>query len=360
MNITLKYTLGGIAFGFAFPIVSFCFLRFTGNYQSFDLALFHVENPLLYIIDLAPIILGLMAFIIGKKQYLFIQQEQINTENTIKLRTQTLNEKNEFLENEIVERKKLEKRLKKATKEAIQAQKTEQRFLANMSHEIRTPLNSIIGFSRILADSNSKLDNNSKEFLKTIRFASNHLLSVVNDILDMSKVNSGDIMFESKTVDLQSAIKETMNSVQVLSEKKPITLDYELFTKSPVLIKTDVVRLNQVLFNLLSNAIKFTKEGDVKLKIYDTNASSNEENIKLRFEVHDTGIGIKEENFAKVFESFSQAETGTTRKYGGTGLGLSITKKLVELQNGSIGVNSKFGEGSTFWYKFCSQWPRSV
>jgi|GEM_PF-5229042 len=255
MNTPLKYTLGGIAFGLAFPVISVCFLLFTGNYQSLDLALFHKENPLLYIIDLAPFILGIMAFVIGHKQYLFVKQEEINTENTIRLRTQTLNEKNDFLENEIVERKKLEKRLKKATKEAIQAQKTEQRFLANMSHEIRTPLNSIIGFSRILSD--SKLDTNAKEYLKSIRLASNHLLSVVNDILDMSKVNSGDIMFESKTIDLQSIIKETMNSIEVLSENKPIAVNYELFTENPVLIKTDVVRLNQVLFNLLSNA--FTK-----------------------------------------------------------------------------------------------------
>ncbi|MFK7756973.1 MAG: ATP-binding protein [Flavobacteriales bacterium] len=349
MKTAHRYTLGGIAFGLAFPIISISFLLLKEKSQSIDLGLMHAEHPLLYIIDLAPIVLGFMAYIIGHKQQLYINQQLINTENAIRIKTQALREKNDILEKDIIERKKLEKNLKKATSEAIRARKTEQRFLANMSHEIRTPLNSILGFSRIFSEDN--LNEKSKEYLKTIRFASSHLLSIVNDILDISKINAGKISFESKTIDLHKLINECINSVRVTNENPNLTIDYRIFTDEAIFIKTDPVRLNQVLFNLLNNAIKFTKNGEITLIIDKLNSQEKENTLKLKFRVQDTGIGIQEDKIKTIFENFTQAQTDTTREFGGTGLGLSITKKIVELQNGTVGVESEFGVGSTFWFE---------
>ncbi|GAB1451977.1 hypothetical protein MASR2M47_20330 [Draconibacterium sp.] len=219
-------------------------------------------------------------------------------------------------------------------------------FLANMSHEIRTPLNGIIGFSKILEETG--LSEYQKELTEIIVSSGENLLNVINDILDFSKIESGQVKLENIEFSLIKRVKTIVKLQQLNADKKGLDLLLEVEEDIPDTLIGDPFRLNQVITNLVSNAIKFTEKGSVKISV--TSISNDPEKITLFFRVADTGIGISDEGKEKLFKDFSQADDSTTRQYGGTGLGLAISNNLIRLMGGEIGVNSKVGKGSEFWF----------
>ncbi|PJZ88323.1 PAS domain-containing protein [Leptospira levettii] len=237
--------------------------------------------------------------------------------------------------------------LEKAKSEALQSSMAKAQFLANMSHEIRTPINGILGISQLLKDTN--LDNLQKEYLEHISQSGTILLSLINDILDLSKIESGKIDIESIDFNLEQTIDFVLSTLKYSAENKGLHLSNEYDSNSPRWYKGDPSRIKQVLLNFVNNAIKFTHEGSIRVKTNITAAAN--QTHKIRIEVIDTGIGISDENIPKLFHKFTQSDSSTHRKFGGTGLGLSISKLLIERMGGIIGLESTLGEGSTFWFE---------
>lgn len=247
---------------------------------------------------------------------------------------------------DITERKRVEQELIDAKRVAEESMKVKQQFLANMSHEIRTPMNAIIGFTRILLK--DSLSAEMKKYLEAIHFSSENLLVIINDILDFSKIESGKLTLEEVEFCLQEVIHPIIELFQPKVKEKDIELIYKIENNVPDYFLGDPFRLNQVIINLISNALKFTEKGSITLMI---KVLEQEENIaSLEFSVQDTGIGIPSNKLESIFDSFTQASSDTTRKYGGTGLGLAIVKNILELQGGKIWVESEIGKGSRFTF----------
>ncbi len=243
-----------------------------------------------------------------------------------------------------IEHTELERKVEVADKVAS----IKQQFLANMSHEIRSPMTGIIGMTELLMK--TSLDEKQKHFLETIHASSNSLLTIVNDILDLSKIEAGRMEVKPSVFNLKNCGQRTIDLFSALAEQKNLELSFEFDPELPEMIKTDENRLAQVVSNLLSNAIKFTEKGFVKLSC--SLEKTGENSLEIKVTVEDSGIGISEENQQRLFNIFSQVDGSDTRNYEGTGLGLSISQKLAELLGGKIGVESEQGKGSRFWFIF--------
>lgn len=253
---------------------------------------------------------------------------------------------NESLESRVRQRTS---ELAEALNQAETAKRSRGEFLAKMSHEIRTPLNAILGLS-YLANRGDSLEK-MREHLGQIRNSGKHLLGIVNDVLDFSKIDAGKLVLEAGEFDLDLVIRHVMDLSRVRAAGKPIELSQHVDPALPRHWRGDSLRLCQVLINFLNNAIKFTDEGSVSLHVLGTTGAVTQPSgaLELRFEVRDTGIGMSEEQQKRMFMSFEQGDNSITRKFGGTGLGLAISKQLVELMGGMVGTSSEPGKGSTFW-----------
>jgi len=231
-----------------------------------------------------------------------------------------------------------------ATRIAEDAVKAKQQFLSNMSHEIRTPMNAIIGFTKVLSKTN--LSEKQKEYLQAIKVSGDTLIVLINDILDLAKVDAGKMTFEQTPFKMATSLSTMLHLFETKIQEKNLELVIEYDNKIPEVLLGDHVRLHQIVLNLVSNAVKFTSKGKITVRVQMV--IENDDQATIEFTVTDTGIGIAENKIEMIFENFQQASDSTSKLFGGTGLGLAIAKQLVEGQNGEISVKSKIDEGSTF------------
>jgi len=248
---------------------------------------------------------------------------------------------------DVSEQKNTEIRLKQAKDTAERATKTKSAFLANMSHEIRTPLHTITGIAELLLD--TKLDAEQREYGEQIQFSAEVLLGLINDILDFSKIEAGKLSLEVIQFDLLTMTEDAVDMVSLEAHKKGLEVVIFLDPRLPQTISGDPVRLRQIIVNLFNNAVKFTSQGYIIIRVWPVSADDGQRLI--HFEVIDSGIGIARDKCELLFQAFRQVDSSTTRRFGGTGLGLSISKNLVEMMHGRLGVSSRVGKGSRFWFR---------
>ncbi|EOR96421.1 hypothetical protein ADIARSV_0324 [Arcticibacter svalbardensis MN12-7] len=275
----------------------------------------------------------------GSKIWMFISNTPIfNTEGEL--------ERQLCIGVDITERKIAESELINAREEAIKLAKAKEAFLSVMSHEIRTPLNAIIGMTQILLEDNPQ--EYQVENLEVLKFSSENLLALINDVLDYNKLDTGNVALESRSIDINKFISSTIETMYFRINRNNVTLNYHIDPRIPQYVQADKTRLFQVLINLLSNAIKFTEKGEIRVDLSLEN--EDETTVSIKFKVSDSGIGINEDKLNLIFESYAQASSDTTRKYGGTGLGLAITRKILHVHQSEIYVKSEKDKGSCFYF----------
>lgn len=260
-----------------------------------------------------------------------------NTDSKVLILTQDITERNIML-----------KELVNAREQAESASRAKSEFLANMSHEIRTPMNAILGYTELLRSERDL--RMTQDYLKGISTAGKGLLAIINDILDLSKIEAGKLTLVFEPVSIRDILEDTVSIFKVTADNKGLSLNVDFCNDFPEYIYIDENRLQQILINLIGNAIKFTSEGYVNIKVEFSHM--NDEQISFRVIIEDTGVGIAEDQLSNVFDSFTQQEKQDTRKFGGTGLGLTITKSLVEMMDGTIELNSTLNKGSVFTVSF--------
>ncbi|MEO0469989.1 MAG: response regulator [Bacteroidota bacterium] len=338
-----RWTLAGVLVGCSFPLIATWLELNLNLYTGFWDA--QARQPLLWIIDTAPLFLGALAFLVGLRQNRLrnLNQQQ---EDQIRNRTAELMDRNKELSSILLENEKMLDALRIARDEAESAAKARSEFLSTMSHEIRTPLNAIIGLTGLLGE--TKLNSEQHDFIETVRMSGESLLAIINDILDYSKIESGNLELEHETFELLEPLEDTFDLLRSKANQKDLELIYDIQSDVPTHFSGDIVRIRQILINLVNNAVKFTEEGEIFVNI---RSLAQKEGIhQLEFAVKDTGIGIPKDRLNRLFRSFSQVDASTTRKYGGTGLGLAICKRLVELMEGEIWVESEWQKGTTFFF----------
>ena len=246
---------------------------------------------------------------------------------------------------DISEQVRAQQAMQQAREMAEEMARTKADFLANMSHEIRTPMNAIIGMTHLALQTD--LNPRQRDYLRKVHQSGQHLLQIINDILDFSKIESGKMKLEETAFDVVGILENVANLIMEKANAKQLEVVFDVEPGIPAKVLGDPLRIGQILINYANNAIKFTEKGEIALRVQVVVQSDND--VQLRFSVRDTGIGLSEEQQANLFQSFHQADSSTTRKYGGTGLGLAICKRLAELMNGRVGVSSALTVGSTFW-----------
>lgn len=353
-QIVLAFILVGVsATGVAYSSVAWVYYGYVGCVLlPLMIRLFYVGGEVYYALSaMTGFFLGVMVMAVYRMYKSSIAELELSYKNEVLIGDLTkvgnnLESLNDDLKDEIDHGKQIELELNKAKEKAEKMSQSKGEFLANMSHEIRTPMNGVIGTLQLLED--TELSKEQKEFVEIAHRSADALLAILNDILDLSKIEAGKLSFESLVFDIKQVVNDIVILHSLKAEQQGVSLVQHADEKLPNFLMGDPMRIRQVIVNLVSNALKFTKHGEVKISIDVVNKDID--SVDLRVTVADTGIGIPQAAQDTLFDAFTQADGSTTRKYGGTGLGLAIVSQLVDMMGGSLGMESVEGKGSSFWF----------